>query len=237
MTEDKFSKIDGDPLYASVINNFRNANLLMVQTLNFRTVKSTGYVYWDTGKIRVGNIVYDITGDNSGESKTDKLIIAVLDSSTETATISFEDGDYTFSSSDDEILLGYVDNSSRLYMFGQENQPNYSGYTLVKSGGSVNVDGEGYFLGAVAYRFTSTYQSSNVSTSLSLSIDGTSITSDSKYMSSSGSCGSIGKDGTAVAICNLSGPYKFNSNLTVSHSSSGGSCDTDYKASVYYYIK
>lgn len=237
MTEGLFPKntTDNVEIYASEYNNFRNVNLMLVQALNFRTVKSTGYVYWDTGKIRVGNLVYDITGSNSGASKTDKLIIAVLDSGTSTATITFQATNYTFIA--DEIVLGYVDSSSRLYLFGQSNQPNYSGYTLTTATASINVNGEGYFLGAYANSFGKNDGYSITATaSIVVSIDGTEVynNSDSHSVSASNAGGKF------VSASNFFvGPIKFNSNLTITITADvSGSVDYEHNVKkIDYYLK
>lgn len=249
MTEGTFPKTDGDVAYASEINNLRNVNLMLVQALNFRTVKSTGYVYWDTGKIRVGNKVYDITGSNSGASKTDKLIIATLDSSLNTAVIDFEATNYTFVA--DEIVLGYVDASSRLYLFGQGGLLSFDGYTFTKfesttADTGINVNGEGYFLSVMSYCKETEPQgvaTAQARTQLTLTIDtnvlattDTNIT-DEYTASLSGLQVGLGP----IAISHIQGPIKFNSNLTVgvNHTIPNGIAarNVDYKTEIYYYLK
>jgi hypothetical protein len=231
-------KANGDSLSAGEVQY----KTIAIKNLNMYTVKSTGYVYWLAGHIVVNGVEYAVSASNSGASKTDKLIVATLTDGANTAAFTFVATSSTITAAN-EVLIGYVDASSRLTLFSATAQPNFSGYTFTKATANINVNGEGYLLSAQAFGFSAATgfgsgPTASTQARIQISIDGSSVDDENNSHSHSMSA-------NGATACSFSGaivPFtmKFNSNLTItfttSAGTSGGSDATSTSRSTIYYL-
>ncbi|MFZ5985514.1 MAG: hypothetical protein ACOYWZ_00085 [Bacillota bacterium] len=246
-----YSLVDGQVLDGNAITSIKS----VATNVYFYTDKITGYVYWLAGSIFVNGVAYVLSAGNSGISQTNKLIKATLADVGNTASISFITVTERITSNSD-FLLGYVDSSSRLYLYSSTAQPNLSGYTYTVATDNINVNGEGYFLSASAFAEKGVKISSSggsgqgsyvyATTSLTVTIDGT-VTKTETNTNNARPLGA--NDSYHTAVCSLTdynALTKFNNNLTVSINAAVGISGSPYsqdninsfvKKNIVYVIK
>lgn len=149
--------------------------------------------------------------------------------------IIIRDADYIFD--EDEVVIGYVDETGTVGLVGSSRQPTFTGYTITTATDSINVNGEGYFLGAYANSFgLNNGNSITAKASIVVSIDGTEVYNNTD--SHSVSVSNVG--GRFVSASNFFvGPIKFNSNLTITITADvSGSVDYEHNVKkIDYYLK
>lgn len=225
-------KVDGNAFSAGEVK----PKTVAIKNLNMYTTKSDGYVRWLAGHIVVNGVEYAVSASNSGASKTDKLIVATLTDGANTAAFTFVATSTTITANN-EVLIGYVDASSRLTLFSASAQPDLSGYTLTVSTTDINVNGEGYFCSAFAWAVITgrgvSGETGTANAGLNISVDSTTIFNTTNSHTSSTSQ----VDDTSCAVQQFAALTKFNSNLTVTlTATTSNTLSTASNASTYKHV-